>query len=417
MAKRSAKKRPAPQRVSGLQGPKDRREVMDALARAFTDPCFMERHLGRGLWTGDVFDPEHTRVVVAGGKVVAGVVMGPRMMRFGPVAVPAMTIGPVGTHDHHRKRGYAATAMNDASRYMKDNGFLLAYLGGIEHFYYRFGYYPCLARSSVSFNRDAAKKEARPGRLRAMRTSDIPAVRRLYDRATANRICAAARDTMLWRWLLGSGGRTWLFPKAKVILDARGKLCGYLTLNERRNFGIKELVVRQDEAACRAAVGALVSLARRHEVKDVGFPMAWDDAFAVFLRQFVPAEFKAHSNPTGSQLMKIVDFPALMHRLQPLFAERRKAAGAALAPVSFRIESEIGAVGIDVTRGSVRIGAPKGRRRVRVPGRWLSGLLTGYYGPGEVAARKGAVIPRSLVPAMDTLFPRGWPFIYQGDNY
>jgi predicted acetyltransferase len=406
-----------PERVGPLLNPKERREAVEVFGRAFTNPTWMEGHVRRSLYKAPIFKPEHTRVVIAGGRVAAAMVMGPRMMRFGPVKVPAMTIGPVGTHDAFRKRGFAAAAMDDASAYMAENGYLIAYLWGIPDFYYRFGYYPYMVPCHVTLKRDAARKEALPGRLRAMRRKDLPAVRRLYEAVTAGRICAAARDKAVWDWLLGPGSHTWTFRKPRVILDAHGRTCGYITVNIGSQWHQGEVVVRQDEASCRAALGAIAREARRREVKEVTFPLPWDDALAVLLRQFVGAEFKMVPGPTGGPLMKVVDFPALMRRLQPLFSRRWQAANTALRGARFTMETEDGAVGIAAGPDGVSVDAPGAGRRVVIPRRWLSGLLTGYYGVRQVAPRKGASVPRELLPVMDLLFPAGWPFAYQGDNY
>jgi predicted acetyltransferase len=306
--------------------------------------------------------------------------------------------------------------MNDASARMKAKGILIAYLVGISGFYNRFGYYPFMARSSVKFFREPAETELRPGRLRAMTRKDLPSVRRLYDEVTARRICAAVRDDKVWDWLLRPGGHTWIFRVPKVILDARGRLCGYLTMEPKGELNIREIIVRQEEESCRVALGAMVREARRREVKEITLPLPWDDALTVFLRQYVRAEFTMASDATGGALMKIVDFPALMRRLEPLFAQRWKRAGKGLPAAKFTLSSEIGSVGLTVTRGSVRVGDPAGGPRVRIPQRWLSGMITGYYPLSEVAPRPGAVVPSRLMPVLDVLFPSGWPFVYQGDN-
>lgn len=417
MVRRKRSGMSAPERVSGMRDEKDRREVIEMYGRAFAEPRGMERHMERSQFKGLIFDPEHTRVVVADGRVVSAVTMGPRMIRFGPVKVPAMTIGPVGTHDHYRKRGYAAAAMNDASRYMEQNGILVAYLGGIADFYYRFGYYPYMARGRVEFKRENARKEARPGKLRAMTRKDLPAVRRLYDKATAERVCAAARDKKVWDWLMGPGGHSRFFRKPQVILDARRRLCGYVTLGRRDDAGLTEIVVRQDEASCRAALGALVAHARRREAKQISFPLPWDDALAVFIRQHVDAESRMWTGATGGALLKVVDFAALMRALEPLFTRRWLDAHSALRDVKFTLETGIGEVGLTVTRRGASIGPPVKGRRVRIPQRWLSGLLTGYYSVRDVAPRKGAAVPAHLMPVLEILFPTGWPFVYQGDSY
>ncbi len=413
-----ANKKPAkPDRVGPMLNRRERLEAIELFGRAFSDVTRMEGHVSRSLYKAPIFRPEHTRVAIADGRVAAGVVMGPRMVRFGPVKVPAMTIGPVGTHDAFRKRGLAAAAMDDASAYMAENGYLIAYLQGIPDFYYRFGYYPFMAPCLVTFHRDAARKEALPGRLRAMRRKDLPAVRRIYDAVSAGRIGAAARDKQVWDWLIGAGKNTWLFRRPRLILDGRGRTCGYVTVSIGNRWNHGEVVVRQDEASCRAALGALTREARRVEAKEIAVHLPWDDALSVLLRQFVGADFKMSANATGGALMKVVDFPALMRCLQPLLSRRWQQANTALPGARFRLETEDGAVGISAGPDGVAVGDAGKGRRVVVPRRWLSGLLTGYYTARQVAPRKGASVPKELLPAMDVLFPAGWPFVYQGDNY
>jgi len=408
---------PSPERVSGMRDAKDRREVIDVFARAFTGPGWMERHMDRALLRGPIFDPEHTRVAVVDGRVVSAVTMAPRMVRFGVVKVPAMTVGPVGTHDHYRKRGYSSAAMEDASRYMAENGCLAAYLQGISDYYYRFGYYPYMAPGHVKIEREKARKEARPGRLRVMREEDLPGVRRLYAAVTRERMCAAVRDADLWHWLTGPGGKTWLFRKPRLILDAKDKLHGYVTEGQHGATGFGELVVRQKEESCRVALGVLVKHARRHEARELKLPLPWDDALAVFIRHNVPAEWHQWSGATGGALMAVVDFPVLMKRLEPTFAARWQEACSALPPVAFTISTEIGRVGIALHGDDMRITEPVRSPQVRIPRRWLSGLLTGYFPVSHVMQRKGASVPTKLRPYMDILFPPGCPFVYQGDNY
>ena len=312
-----------PERQSGIQSPKDRCEALDAIVRAFTHPQGMERHMTQSLWRGEVFNPAHTRVTVADGRVVSAVTMAPRMMRFGPVGIPAMTIGPVGTHDHYRKRGYSAAAMNDASDYMAREGCMLAYLQGIPDYYYRFGYYPFMAPSHVKFNRDAARKQSLPGRLRAMTARDIPVIRKIYGKVTAGRIGPAKRDKAVWGWLLGPGTKTWLFVGPKVILDGDGKECGYLTMDAKGALRIREIVVDPSEKSIRAALGAVTREARRRESREVTLPLPWDDSLAVFVRQCVGAEFTMHSNATGGPVLKIVNLPALMQALESADPQER----------------------------------------------------------------------------------------------
>jgi len=408
---------PRPERLSGIKDPKDRREALETIIRAFTHPEWMEHHMEKCIWQGAIFDPEHTRVTVADGRVVSAVAMAPRMIRFGPVAVPAMTLGPVGTHDAYRKQGYSYAAMNDASEWMKANGVLIGYLQGIPDYYCRYGYYPYIARTAVKLAREDGRKQSGKARVRIMTHADVPAVAALYEKAMAGRTCTAVRSREVWQWLMGPGRKSWFFRKPYVIFDSAGKLCGYFTNKSKDQFDVGEIVVRADEPACRVALGALAAEGKRREIKEINLPVGWDDPLAVFIRQHVAAQFSTWTNPTGGSLMKIVDFPRLMAALQPLFSQRWQAARTALPDTQFTLECELGAVGFAISNGKVQIGPAARGARVRVPQRWMSGLLTGYYSVNDVAAREGAAIPTRLRPVVQILFPTGWPWVHQADNY
>ncbi|HUS59693.1 MAG TPA: GNAT family N-acetyltransferase [Planctomycetota bacterium] len=409
-------KRAIPERLSGIISEKDRQEALETLGRAFSRPDFIEHHLLRTVWKGSLYKPEYTRIAVAGGRVVSAVAMAPRTIRFGPARVSAMTIGPVGTHDHFRKKGYSAAAINEASDWMKSQGVQVAYLQGIQEYYYRFGYFPFAARNTVKLSREAARKQAGKAKFRVMKRRDLSAVSELYEACAAQHSCTAYRDGELWDWLMGPGRQTWFFHNPKLILDSRGRLCGYFTNNSKDQLDVREIIVRPDEPSCRAALGALVAEARRREVKEINLPLAWDDCLAVFLRQFVSAEFHAWTDPTGGALMKIVNFDSLMQELLPMFAARWQAARRALPAVQFTLESEIGSAGFQLSKGGVKIASASGKI-VHVPQRWLSGLLTGYYSIKDIAARDGVRIPPDLAPALAVLFPACCPFVYQADNY
>ncbi len=375
-----------------------------------------ERHIDRCMWQGSMFDPEHTRVVVVGGCVVSTVIMAPRRMRFGTVDVPAMGIGPVATHDRHRKRGYGALSMNDTTRYIEENGIPVAYLGGIRDFHQPFGYYPFApSRSAASFPREAGRRESTPGRLRAMRKQDLPTLRRIFDGATAERVGTAARDREMWKWLLKYASRSWYFYNPKVIQDGGGKVRGYVCLAPGENLEVREIVVKQDETSCRAAVGALVREAKRREVKHVVLPLPWDDALAVFLRQYVGASFTLSCSVNSGRLLKIVDLPGLMKRLEPEFSRRWRAVDPGSQEIRFSLRSEIGTAAFALSRNGVRIGEKVEGATVRIPQRWLSGFVTGYYNVRDVAPRSGASIPGRLAGPFQALFPTGWPYIYQAD--
>jgi predicted N-acetyltransferase YhbS len=405
--------------VKGLETAAEREGALRVLGLSFPKAPSpgMERHTRLALWRGPVFRPEHTRIVLVDGRVVSVVVMGPRMFRFGPVSVPGMTVGPVATDEAFRGRGYAAMAMNDASRYMERNGILLADLQGNRKLYARFGYYGFQWTGEVSVMTCDADKEATPGRLRPMRRADLPHVADLFRRATAGRIMAADRSPEMWRWLLDYGSRTWLFRRPRVILDGRRRFRGYLTATWGEGFGVCEIVVRDDDASRRAALGALVREAKAAGTEEFGLSLPWDDPLAAFLRQVVGSKHSIVCRRGGGPLLKIVDFPALMRKLQPLFSERWSKARGRVSGGPFTLRTESGQLAFRFSAGAARVDDRPAGPRANVPQKWLSGLLCGSTPVADIVGREGVRIPPDLMEQMDVLFPRGWPFWYRGDMY
>ncbi len=407
------------ERVGPMMTARDRQEALDILAASFPkapEPG-MREHMVRAVWNGPTFCPEHTRIAVADGRVVSVIVMAPRMVRFGTVTVPAMTIGPVATHDAYRKRGFCAATMHDCARYMTEKGYCLAYLQGNSRLYGRFGYFRYMMHVTAKVRTDDAVQYGWPGRLRTMTRADIPRVARLYDHAAVGRPMAAARDAAVWDWAVRCAVHTWLFMGPKVVLDAKGRLCGYVTINAQGEPGLRELVVSPDEPSMRVTLGALGAVARKRGAETFSLPVPWNDPFAVFLRQVAGAEFQIVSRSSGGPLAKIVDFPALMRQLQPLFTERWRAAHSALPARRFTLASEIGSVSIAVTPRGVRVSEGNGSQRAWIPQRWLTGLVTGCWAMGEVIQRDEVRVPARLVPLLEVLFPASWPYSHRGDLY
>ncbi len=409
------RKRYVLQRVGSLREERERGEVLDTLTRAFRTNVW-ERHVTEALWKPPAYHPEHTRVVVADGRVVSVAFLGFRRIRFGHCTIPAMTIGPVATHPEFEGHGFASALFRDAQAYMRTRGIPLAYLQGVRGFYGRLGFFPFLAKSKIVVARDNMQFCATYGRLVPMRPSDLGEVGRLYDRATRDRLCAARRDDRVWQWLAGPGRSAFFFHKPHTIRDARDRLVGYVTFDPVDAFHLREIVVAQRPAACQAALGAVYKAARRKKVEQVELKVPRDDALVTFCRQHVGGVFHEYCNPIGGALLCILDLPQVMVGMMDLLAARLRACQVTrvleftLATEGCQVGLRLSAAGGTVTQG---VRAPV----AFISERWLPGLLTGYYTPGDLRQDPGVRIPAALIGPLSILFPRCWPFVYQADNF
>lgn len=142
---------------------------------------------------------------------------------------------------------------------------------------------------------------------------------------------------------------TWLFSEPHVILDEKGRLCGYLTFASKDSMGIREFVVDDDEIAWRTAIGVLSRRARKLGSETIILPLPWDAPMNLFLRQMVGVKFSTTIRRGDGALMKIVNFPELMRNLQPLFNERWKKRTLRYEKTRFILASEIGEVALLLT--------------------------------------------------------------------
>ena len=252
-------KSPRVERLSGLQSEQDRQEALEVMVEGFSGLPRMVR----SRYSGPLAEGAHTRVVVAKGRVVSAMVMSPRRLQFGPVTVPAMTIGPLATHVRFRHRGYAEKLITDATCHMREEGYLLAYLGAIPSFYHRFGYYPFRVQSRATLKCKSAEKVSLPGRLLTMKRAHLPSVQAIYKRANEGRMCAAKRDDVIWNWLLGSGLGTPQFRNPKIITGPDGPIHGHATGQFKNIVRADEFVVDPSEESVRLALGALAALRRK----------------------------------------------------------------------------------------------------------------------------------------------------------
>lgn len=402
------------ERVGGFSCVREKREALDTIVKAFA-PSQWQPLAAASIWRPPVSDPGLTRVAIADGRVVSVAVLGRRHLRFGPCLIPAMTIGPVATHPDYEGQGFGTAVMGDVAAFMARCRAHLGYIQGIPGFYSRFGYYSYLAKSKIVVQRAAMEPFLGRGVLRRMKPEDLPDVRRIYNHATSRRTCAARRDAATWTWLTRSR-RNALFFEPRVIQDREGITAGYVTFDPVDPFHVREVVVRQDPVACAAALGAICRAAARKHAQEVELKLPWDGALMTFCRQRVGGVFHAYCNPTGGSLMRIVDFPRLMKSLEPLLSERIRAADRRFSG-RMRLVAGTESVGLRLDKGTVSTGRANGGPALVVPERWLPGLLTGYCTPDDLRLTEGVAVPPTLRSLLSVLFPRCWPFVYQGDNY
>ena len=186
----------------------------------------MRDHCRTGYVLGSHYDWSASRIGLLDGRLVAHFGVWGYVMRIGAARVRAGGIGMVGTDGGHRKRGLMAATAQASVQAMRELGYDLSILFGIDDFYHRIGYVRAWAETTWTVRREdlpAEKPTVTPRRFRPLHRDDIAAI---YNRENATQTGTAVRPTYP-RCVYGEGleGHLWT--------DARGRTVGYVVVGVR----------------------------------------------------------------------------------------------------------------------------------------------------------------------------------------
>ncbi|MEM6855729.1 MAG: GNAT family N-acetyltransferase [Planctomycetota bacterium] len=224
-------------------------------ARYFNGRAFCEE----GYLDGSHYDWNASRIGMVDGQIVAHYGVWGYDMRVGTATIRCGGIGAVCTHPDHRKRGYLLRVANASIDAMRDEGYDVSLLFGINDFYDRVGYVRAFSyRQHAIETEDLPTAEpVRPSRkFKLVRREDTD---RLYNRTFAGQTGTAVRPTFRRAGDIRGEGYSWR--------DDRDRLAGYVYVEDDR---------RGDRLKCYEAVGdpeqllrVLGRLARRRSFSSV----------------------------------------------------------------------------------------------------------------------------------------------------
>lgn len=117
-------------------------------------------------------------------------------------------------------------------------------------------------------------------------------------------------------------------------------------------------------------------------------------------------------------MARIITLEPTLKKCAREFTDRIRRSGIRGKSFSLAIITDIGSATV-VSRGGrvfVKPGA-RGKIRMRLPQGALAQMLLGYRGVSAVRMDEGVRIPLRAVPFAETLFPRGYPYMWSADNF
>jgi predicted N-acetyltransferase YhbS len=359
--------------------------------------------------------PEHSRIVKVDGRIVSHIRLYDRWQRVGPVPVHVGCVGDVCTLPEYRKQGHCRALLEDALRYWDAHDYDLSMIVSGVGVYAACGWVT-LAEQGFTLapeNRHGADRGGYEIR-RFVRGEDLTAVAAVYAAYNAERSLATVRTSAYWEkhfsWIAGE------IEEAFLVAEQEGQIVAYLRCEG--GLRLAEFCYQPGhEGAVAPLLDAILTFAAKRRQSSLQGYLPADHPALTLARErpgFAVTE-------TSALLFRLVNLRRLMERLQPLLAERARAAGVegalplAVDGQAVKLRVRPGWVAVTPAAGTAESPAqgptPSAPIRVELAPAVFFPLLFGTVAPE--AALAGVELEPARVLA--GLFPQGAPVYWRTD--
>jgi len=363
------------------------------------------------------YRPEHTRIIIDNGEVVAGVAIVEMPVRYGDATLKMGGISTVATDPDKQGRGYGRANMEDTVRYMEQDGYDISFLLGIRNYYPKYGYRTALVWAPVVVNvADTSSQMPDGWTSRKIEESDIPALDEVYRETIGVCDLAVRRTEADWKWYFTFGrmGR----EHDRVIVNADNKVVGYFTLQGRGDrMRVDELGVPDDMDAYAAVVATMRERGKDLYAREVEIYTVPDGGFARWVLYRARGKWSRSSDYVGGPMFRLFNVERLFGKICGTLAKRWGNAPRSTPEEAVTIRCPLGQVALVPTDGKliVRPGEATGTV-VEMPHEALTELVLGFRSVEDVLCDDGVSASEAAKRVLSAVFPVGIPFIPPTDH-
>ena len=333
-----------------------------------------------------------------------------RQLRIGACAVLTGGIAGVGTDREYRNQGLSRQVMEASVKLMHREGYDASMLFGIRDFYHKFGFATCMPERLLHLDIREAERAEKQLAVRSMRQKDLPQIVRLYNRDHAECTASVVRDRSWSGFPMGSDFD--IEASAKVVLDIRGRVCGYIVFDEVNNQCRAAEVGGQGQAVFSTMLHFLAQRGLQLRREEISLSIAVDHPFARYCRQFGCRD-NNHFNRNSGPMGRIINLRPFFDKILPVLKERW---GAQDRDRALALKTDIGSCVLRWKRGKLATSdtAEKGALSIRVEQDALMLLAMGYYTVDDLQTQGRLKTGKAALAILARLFPlqtahMSWP--------
>ena len=355
------------------------------------------------------------------GRLVGQIYVIDRDIRVDSAILRMGGIAAVGVDPAFRKRGLASLLMEDALRFMVNDGYDLSLLFSIPvDFYTRFGYRTVLPEYHTTVSGLSLLHRLRRQKSvlasRAVSPADWPLLRPLYELTYRETPGSCVRDDAHWQWLFHQG------DVKGIMAVEQESVRGYALYR----FGGDQLIVHEVASEPTPLVHdtllrSLARVALSAGVTTIRFDLPPDQPFArLCLLDHEAVQTTSVPWKTGG-MARLLRLPSTLMALAPVLSQRLRESRCKEANQQVIVETDIGGFRLRVAYGVVGFDflpddhdlAPD----VVLPQDVLIGLIFGLYTPSHLWELWGRPIEPDVAALLAELFPMRMPQVPWQDHF
>jgi len=363
----------------------------------------------------------HQRELLVNGHSVSRLVVIDTNIRINSARIRMGGIGGVQTDKEHRMKGYCRVLMEDAIRYMKEEGYDVSMLFGIPGFYRRFGYAPWMPeyRTTIA-TRVAEKAEVSPSvrgyRVRETREEDMAEIVALYNKNNSSRNCPVIRDKKEFKNF--PKGLTYGSKAESFLIEDRGKrFTGYAVL-DRSEEEVNLIEVESKSAIFFPVIlRHLADIAVRRRCGQVSLFLPLGHPFAEFCKGF-DSEMNVRYFKDREGMIRIINQFAFLQKMQDELSRRIACYGLKGYSGLLNIKTDMETTSIGIHNG--RVGIQPGKKRgdtIVLSHPELAQMVTGYRSAGYILSHYNVNKNRKIWHLLNILFPAKNTYFWLADRF
>jgi predicted acetyltransferase len=322
-----------------------------------------------------------------------------RYINFLEEKVKSLTIGPVAIATQHQKKGYSKVLMNAIDNLAYKLNIKIGYLGGIDNFYSKYNYFPCMSKSKVVINIKDIKNTT-SAKYENYKPKHLNEIKTLYSNFSLKYNLSSRRSNEVWGHLFKGVSCSFHFYDPQIVLF-KNKVIGYFCTDPVEKYRIREAVYLEEIDSIKEFTLCIVSYALKNNLDKIEIMTSINSNLLTHLKINYSFTYIEYLKKSGGQLMKLfdIDFFAKLY--------------------SDKISNNFFKIQYSIKNDSIHFECRLNdniNKSFYCEKEYFPGLLSNYYSI-EIASKNFNTISKKIKKIILNKIPNKQPFIFQGDNY